>query len=81
MNLIKVIFHLFLYLMFPIIARTFSYHAASRSPALLMSSRVVGVVPRFMTTGNDQSSTTIVDICKQKIQAALNTEDVKVTGK
>eukprot|EP00525_Craspedostauros_australis_P002843 CAMPEP_0198115990 /NCGR_PEP_ID=MMETSP1442-20131203/8955_1 /TAXON_ID= /ORGANISM="Craspedostauros australis, Strain CCMP3328" /LENGTH=157 /DNA_ID=CAMNT_0043773645 /DNA_START=19 /DNA_END=492 /DNA_ORIENTATION=- len=42
--------------------------------------RPVAAQALFMSTGVDEPDTTIVDTCQQKIQAALEATDVKVTG-
>jgi len=49
-----------------------------RSPQALVSRTTALTTPRFLSS--DTPDTTIVDICKEKIQAALDTQDVKVTG-
>eukprot|EP00523_Entomoneis_sp_CCMP467_P013107 CAMPEP_0168793388 /NCGR_PEP_ID=MMETSP0725-20121227/15058_1 /TAXON_ID=265536 /ORGANISM="Amphiprora sp., Strain CCMP467" /LENGTH=81 /DNA_ID=CAMNT_0008844159 /DNA_START=11 /DNA_END=252 /DNA_ORIENTATION=+ len=48
-----------------------------RSPQALVSRTTALTTPRFLSS--DTPDTTIVDICKEKIQAALDTQDVKVT--
>lgn len=64
--------------MFSSIARAFSNQAALR-PAFAATRG--SCLSRYMTssTSTDQDETSVVDVCKKKIQDALG-ENVKVTG-
>ena len=57
--------------------------AARAFTAIPIASRGAGMsrllVARFMTEGGEQGQT-VVDICTEKISAALETDDVKVVG-
>lgn len=70
-------------LLFPIVmftaAKAFSSYAARRSSAF----RPRCIMVRGMSTtsaGGGEADTTIVDVCRTKIQEALGATDVKVTG-
>eukprot|EP00527_Entomoneis_sp_CCMP2396_P009265 CAMPEP_0198138300 /NCGR_PEP_ID=MMETSP1443-20131203/1707_1 /TAXON_ID=186043 /ORGANISM="Entomoneis sp., Strain CCMP2396" /LENGTH=135 /DNA_ID=CAMNT_0043800011 /DNA_START=211 /DNA_END=618 /DNA_ORIENTATION=- len=78
--------------MFSSVARAFTRSVTSQSQSLPAKSLVVArrqlhpwgttattiTTPRFLST--ETPETTIVDICKGKIQEALEAESVKVTG-
>eukprot|EP00581_Thalassiosira_minuscula_P015982 CAMPEP_0183721102 /NCGR_PEP_ID=MMETSP0737-20130205/13510_1 /TAXON_ID=385413 /ORGANISM="Thalassiosira miniscula, Strain CCMP1093" /LENGTH=194 /DNA_ID=CAMNT_0025951073 /DNA_START=38 /DNA_END=622 /DNA_ORIENTATION=- len=66
-----------------------SFHAANTSPSSFsqrMPQLNVGYgyyyqnTQRWMTTGDEEDETSIVEICRGKIAVALETEDVKVIG-
>ena len=63
---------LFLSIMFSAGARAFTSRAANSRPAFFARG--------MSTTAGDDADTSIVSICQEKIQKALGTIDVKVTG-
>lgn len=63
---------LFLFIMFSAGARAFTSRVANPRSAFLARG--------MSTTAGDDADTSIVSVCQEKIQKALGTTDVKVTG-
>lgn len=75
MNLISLSF---LILMFSSAARAFS---STAKPALLFRQHAAAArTLRPMSTTGGEPDTSVVDVCLKKIQEALGSDDVKVTG-
>ena len=74
MNGRPALFSVLFVIMLSSVARAFG----TKTPFIRNSPRAFSIVSRGMSTS--EHDTSVVDICKKKIQAALDADNVKVTG-
>jgi stress-induced morphogen len=77
--MLRLVRFLFVVIMFSAGTRAFTSRVVAQTPATWKKSAFV-LARGMSTTSGDDADTSIVSICQEKIQKALETKDVIVTG-